>query len=134
MKLLLDTHILIWFFDKDKKLSPTATDLISDPNNEIYFSTLSIFEINWKLKTRPDKIPPIAEKILELCLDGGFKCLSLELNHVLAFESLERKEGKPLHRDPFDNLMLAQAVAEDMTFITHDEHIAEYDCNNILKV
>ena len=123
MKLLLDTHILIWFFDKDKKLSPTATDLISDPNNEIYFSTLSIFEINWKLKTRPDKIP-----------HGGFKCLSLELNHVLAFESLERKEGKPLHRDPFDNLMLAQAVAEDMTFITHDEHIAEYDCNNILKV
>ena len=134
MKLLLDTHILIWFFDKDKKLSPTATDLISGANNEIYFSALSIFEINWKLKTRPDKIPPIAEKILNLCLYGGFKCLPLELNHVLAFKSLERKEGKPLHRDPFDNLMLAQAVAEDMTFITHDERIAEYDCNNILKV
>ena len=50
MKLLLDTHILIWFFDKDKKLSPTAIDLISGANNEIYFSILSIFEINWKLK------------------------------------------------------------------------------------
>lgn len=134
MKLLLDTHILIWFFDKDKKLSPTATDLISGANNEIYFSALSIFEINWKLKTRPDKIPPIAEQILNLCINGGFKCLPLELNHVLAFESLERKAGKPLHRDPFDNLMLAQAVAEDMTFITHDERIAEYDCDNILKV
>lgn len=134
MKLLLDTHILIWFFDKDKKLSSTATDLISGANNEIYFSALSIFEINWKLKTRPDKIPPIAEKILGLCLDGGFKCLPIELNHVLAFESLKRKAGKPMHRDPFDNLMLAQAVAEDMTFITHDEHIAEYDCENILKV
>ena len=134
MKLLLDTHILIWFFDKDKKLSPTATDLISGANNEIYFSALSIFEINWKLKTRPDKIPPIAEQILNLCINGGFKCLPLELNHVLAFESLERKAGKPLHRDPFDNLMLAQAVSEDMTFITHDERIAEYDCDNILKV
>ena len=134
MKLLLDTHILIWFFDKDKKLSPTATDLISGANNEIYFSALSIFEINWKLKTRPDKIPPIAEQILNLCINGGFKCLPLELNHVLAFESLERKAGKPLHRDPFDNLMLAQAVEENMTFITHDERIAEYDCDNILKV
>ena len=134
MKLLLDTHIIIWLFDGDKKLSKQAHDMITDTNNEIYFSALSIFEINWKLKTRPDKIPPIAEKILNLCIDGGFKCLSLELNHVLAFESLERKAGKPLHRDPFDNLMLAQAVAEDMTFITHDEHIAEYDCENILKV
>ena len=134
MKLLLDTHIIIWLFDGDKKLSKQAHDMITNRNNEIYFSTLSIFEINWKLKTRPDKIPPIAEKILKLCLDGGFKCLSLELNHVLAFESLKRKAGKPLHRDPFDNLMLAQAVAEDMTFITHDEHIAEYDSKNIFKV
>ena len=83
MKLLLDTHIIIWLFDGDKKLSKQARDMITDPNNEIYFSALAIFEINWKLKTRPDKIPPIAEKILKLCLDGGFKCLPLELNHVL---------------------------------------------------
>ena len=134
MKLLIDTHIIIWLFDGDKKLSKQAHDMITDSNNEIYFSTLAIFEMSWKLKTRPDKIPPIAEKILNLYLDGGFKCLPLELSHVLTFESLKRKEGKPLHRDPFDNLMLAQAVADDMTFITHDEHIAEYDCENILKV
>jgi PIN domain nuclease of toxin-antitoxin system len=134
MKLLLDTHILIWFFDEDEKLSKKVRTLIRDTNNEIYFSALAIFEIKWKLKTRPDKIPSIAEKILELCLDSGFKCLSLELNHILAFENLKRKAGKPLHKDPFDNLMLAQAVAEDMTFITHDEHIAEYDSKNIFKV
>lgn len=134
MKLLLDTHILIWFFDENEKISKRVRKLIRDTNNEIYFSTLAIFEIKWKLKTRPDKIPTIAEKILELCLDGGFKCLPLELNHILALDNIKRKAGKPPHRDPFDNLMLAQAVAEDMTFITHDEHIAEYDCNNILKV
>ena len=133
MKLLLDTHIIIWLFDGDKKLSKQARDVITDPNNEIYFSTLAIFEIELKHKNNPEKMPYSGEEIRDFCLDGGFKCLQLELNHVLAFESLERKAGKPLHRDPFDNLMLAQAVAEEMLFITHDEHIAEYDCENILK-
>ena len=60
--------------------------------------------------------------------------LQLKLEHSLTFKTLKRKEGKPPHKDPFDNLMLAQAVAEDMTFITHDEHIAEYDSKNIFKV
>ena len=134
MKYLLDTHIIIWLFDGDKRLSKQAYDIITDKNNEIYFSVLSIFEIKFKLKMRPDKIPSIAEKILNLCFDSGFKCLPLELNHILTFDNLKRKEGKPPHKDPFDNLMLAQAIAENMKFITHDEHIAEYDCENIFKI
>lgn len=134
MKLLLDTHILIWYFDGDRRLSDKARETIDDNKNEIYFSSLTIFEINLKLMKRPDKIPIIAERIAKLCLDSGFKCLSVELEHAEAIKKLKRKEGKPPHKDPFDNLMLAQAVAEEMMFITHDEHIAEYDSENIFKV
>ena len=134
MKLLLDTHILIWYFDGDRRLSTKARETIDDNRNENFFSSLAIFEVNLKLMKRPDKIPIVAEKLAKLCLDNGFKCLPVELKHVEAIKTLKRKEGKPPHKDPFDNLMLAQAVAEEMLFITHDEHIAEYDCENIFKV
>ena len=133
-RFLLDTHIIIWLFNGDERLSDKAREEILNEDNEIYFSTLSIFEIELKRLTRPDKLPKIAIKILELCFDSGFKCLSLELNHVLTFKTLKRKAGKEPHRDPFDNLMLAQATAEKMTFITHDERIAEYESEFILKI
>lgn len=134
MKLLLDTHILICYFDGDRRLSTKARETIDDNRNEIFFSSLAIFEVNLKLMKRPDKIPVVAEKLAKFCLDNGFKCLSVNLKHAEAIKTLKRKEGKPPHKDPFDNLMLAQAVAEEMLFITHDEHIAEYDCENIFKV
>ena len=134
MKLLLDTHILIWLFENNKQLSDTARELIMNKDNEIYYSALAIFEIELKHKLHPDKMPYTGEDLISYCKIFNFKSLSLDLNHSLTFKTLERKAGKPLHGDPFDNLMLAQAVAEDMTFITHDEHIAEYDCENILKV
>ena len=134
MKLLLDTHIFIWYFDGYRRLSIKARETIDDNRNEIFFSSLAIFEVNLKLMKRPDKIPVVAEKLAKLCLDSGFKCLSVDLKHAEAIKTLKRKEGKPPHKDPFDNLMLAQAVAEEMMFITHDEHIAEYDCENIFKV
>lgn len=102
--------------------------------NEIYYSTLAIFEIELKHANRPDKMPNSGKEIISYCSRFGFKPLSLDLNHVLTFDKLKRKEGKPPHKDPFDNLMLAQAVAEEMLFITHDEHIAEYDSENIFKV
>ena len=134
MKYLLDTHIIIWLYRGDKKLPKNVCDMITSGENEIYFSSLAIFEVSLKHKYHPDNMPSTGAEIAKYCIDSGFKCLPIELNHVLAFESLKRKAGKPPHRDPFDNLMLAQAVAENMKFITHDEHISEYDCENILKV
>ena len=134
MKLLLDTHIIIWLYEGNKKLSAKAREMIIDNKNKIYFSSLAIFEIELKHKNNPEKMPYSGEEIRDFCFEGEFTCLRLELEHSLTFKTLKRKEGKPPHRDPFDNLMLAQAVAENMTFITHDEHIAEYDCRNILKV
>lgn len=134
MKILLDTHIIIWLFENNDKLSLSAREKILDNNNEIYYSSLSIFEIELKHKNKPDKMPYTGEEIINYSKRFGFKELSLNVSHSLTFKTLKRKEGKPPHKDPFDNLMLAQAVAENMTLITHDEHIAEYDCENVFKV
>ena len=134
MKFLMDTHILIWHFEKNDNLAEKVRKMISDKNNTTYFSALSIFEIELKHKNHPDKMPYSGEEFISYCKTFGFKPLYLELNHVLTFKTLKCKEGKPPHKDPFDNLMLAQAVAEEMMFITHDEHIAEYDSENIFKV
>jgi len=134
MKILLDTHILVWFFDSDSKLTANALKLMADADNEIYFSALAIFEVDLKRTTKPDKMPFDGDELAKLCEDAGFKCLPLELKHTLAVKNLTRKEGKPPHKDPFDNLMLAQAIVDEMVFITHDQRIAEYETDVVFKI
>lgn len=72
--------------------------------------------------------------MLEYCRQAGFKELPLNVKHTLAVKNLTRKENTPPHRDPFDRLMIAQAIVESMIFITHDMRIAEYTCPLIYKI
>ena len=134
MKSLLDTHVLIWYFADDKKLSDEVRKLIEDDMNEIYYSALSIFEIELKHANRPDTMPFTGEEIIKYCRQVGFKPLPLNQNHALAMKTLTRKENTPPHRDPFDRLMISQAIVESMIFITHDARIAEYVCPLIYKI
>ena len=134
MKSLLDTHVLIWYFADDKKLSDEVRKLIEDDMNEIYYSALSIFEIELKHANHPDLMPFSGEEIIKYCRQVGFKPLPLNQNHVLAVKNLTRKENTPPHRDPFDRLMISQAIVESMIFITHDARIAEYVCPLIYKI
>ena len=134
MKFLLDTHILLWYFDEDEKLSSKVCDIINDNHNEIYFSSLSIFEIDLKHSNQPEQMPYSGEEIFDCCLQAGFKSLLLDVKHTLKVKTLTRKENTPPHRDPFDRLMICQAIVEDMLFITHDERIAEYVSPMIYKI
>ena len=135
MKLLLDTHILIWTLKgNEKKLPVEARQLIENEENEIFYSNLSIFEIELKRVTRPDKMPAIGEEVLSHCENAGFIRLDLNISHILAFKNLKRFDYAPPHNDPFDKLMLCQAIVEEMTFMTHDKRIAEYDTRFVYKV
>ena len=134
MKVLLDTHVLIWFFEDDGKLSLEARNMITDVGNEVYFSSLSIFEVVLKNLNRPDLMPYTGEEIFVYGLQSGFKPLPLEIKHTLAVKNLTRKENSPQHRAPFDRLMLSQAIVEGMIFITHDERIAEYVTDSVYKI
>jgi PIN domain nuclease of toxin-antitoxin system len=121
MKLLLDTHLLIWTAGDPDKLSKTARALIEDRDNEIAFSAVSIWEIaiKYALK-RPDfNVDP--HLVRRGCLDNTMTELTITSQHAILAATLAA-----IHKDPFDRLLVAQAMAEGVTLLTADETIAQY--------
>lgn len=104
MRLVLDTHTLIWAAIGDDKLSSAAAQLIDDEANTLYFSAASIWELTIKGAERTGVIPAVLRKVL---LDAGYLVLPITSDHVVTVCNLPNH-----HRDPFDRIMVAQAVAE----------------------
>lgn len=127
MRLLMDTHILIWTLLNDKKLPSKARSLIEDPHHGIYFSMASVWEIAVKHAAHPDEIPYSARTFYEICQKSGFIPLEGKVEHVLAMEALRRPDGAPKHKDPFDRLLIGQAKFEQMVFLTHDALLSYYN-------
>lgn len=118
MKYLLDTNILLWSLDEDKKLGNTIKSIISDPKNEIYVSIVSCWEISIKAKIK--KLP--LKTTLQVVFDNiQFDFLNITLEHILGVYDL------PLHhKDPFDRMLIAQAKAENMILLTSDPKFKKY--------
>lgn len=120
MRLLLDTHVWLWFRTSSPRLGPAAKQAILDPSNEVLLSVVSVWELGIKSALGKLPLPAPFEAWLESALTG-FDTLSLHLPHVRA------AVGLPLHhKDPFDRLLVAQALAEGLTLITVDEQIRPY--------
>ena len=118
MKLLLDTHTLIWTLLDQSRFSPTAIAAIRDESNEVCVSVVSAWEI--EIKRAKGKLPmptPVGDALEA----QRFATIPVTLDHVLAVESLPRH-----HRDPFDRMLIAQAQLEGMTFVTSDREIRHY--------
>ena len=134
MNLLLDTHVAIWALNDDSALSEKARELILDPGNTIYYSTVSVWEVLLKHARRPDSIPFDEADFSEGCKEAGFVPLGLSDKHVLAVRTLSRPSGCKEHNDPFDRLLLSQAKVENMSFLTHDELIPGYGERCVIPV
>ncbi len=134
MNLLLDTHIAIWALNDDPALSEKARKLILDPDNTIYYSTVSVWEVLLKHTRRPGNIPFDESDFSEGCREAGFVPLSLTDKHVLAVHTLSRPNYIKEHNDPFDRLLLAQAKVENFSFLTHDELIPGYEEKCVIPV
>lgn len=121
MKLLLDTQILLWAAGQPDRLSEAARTLLDNPRNELLFSAASLWEIAIK-KTlgRADFVvePRLLRRGL---LDNGYAELPVTSQHAVNIDGLP-----PLHRDPFDRLLLAQALTEGITLLTGDEQLVAY--------
>ena len=126
MKLLADTHIIIWALLDNGKLPAQARALLSDPKNEVYFSSVSVWEIAMKHAAHPNELPFTGVIFYELCQRSGFRLSETSIAHILTYESLHRAEGAPAHKDPFDKLLIAQAKTENMIFLTHDSLLSDY--------
>ena len=134
MKILIDTHIAIWAVLNDIKLSEKAKEILLDNKNEIFYSTASVWEITIKHMLHPDKIRMNGSLLGKGCEDNGYEVLPILNKHVSALETLKRQENAPKHNDPFDRIMVAQAKAEGMMFLTHDSLIPYYMEHFIISV
>ena len=119
MRLLLDTHVLLWWLDDSPQLGTEARDLIGLGDNEVFVSAISAAEIAIKSSIGKLRVPADLEQQLD---DNAFAPLPLRLHHGLAVEMLPFH-----HRDPFDRLLIAQARCEDLTLVTADRMFAAYD-------
>lgn len=124
MNLLLDTHTFIWFIEGDKNLSKRAKEKILDPSNIKFVSIASIWEIAVKISLGKLKINRPFEAILTQIEDSGFEILPIAFEHTLVVSRLDF-----FHRDPFDRIIIAQALAENMTIISRDKNFENYGVN-----
>lgn len=131
MKILLDTHYLIWAL-QGEHISSEIEAIITDPENSVFFSIISIWEISIKKHSNPDKIGFKTGDIFRYAEEAGFEMLKLSENHVFALDTLKLKPGKKDHKDPFDRILIAQAKSEKMRFLTKDSRIADYEEKCIL--
>lgn len=119
MRLLLDTHLLIWVGGADDKLTPAARRLLGNARDELVFSAASIWEV--ALKGQRSAFGVDAAELRRALLDSGYTELAVTGDHAAATAALPA-----IHRDPFDRLLLAQAVVEGMTLVTSDATLASY--------
>ena len=134
MRILLDTHILLWLFFEDHLLSGDVKEEILSAENEIYYSVVSLWEVAIKHAAHPEKMFLSGKKFSSLCDDSGFDMIALDDRHVYAMETIRRADKAPSHKDPFDRMLIAQAKAEGMTFFTHDKMLPYYNENCVRLV
>ena len=127
MNLLLDTHIALWAITDDPKLSQLARGLIASPDNFVWVSSASIWEIAIKRALGRGDMPVSSQQALEFFKQSGYRNLPIDAAHATAVESLPAH-----HQDPFDRILVAQALIEPMRLITHDAVVARYSDTIIL--
>ena len=121
MKLLLDTHLLLWASEDSPRLPALASSLIADSENLLLFSVASIWEISIKHAKGLESFHAGPGMVWEGLLENGYAELAVLGKHAIAAGNLP-----PIHKDPFDRILIAQAMVEGITFLTTDKVIAKY--------
>lgn len=136
MNILLDTHLLLWALIDDPRLPVQAKNIILDEESTIFYSMASVWAVAIKHIKKPDQMLLNDEEFVKGCKMAGFSPLSIKEQHIAMLKTLKRKQGKdvPAHHDPFDRLLICQAKAEEMEFLTHDSLIAYYNESFIISV
>jgi PIN domain nuclease of toxin-antitoxin system len=121
MKFLLDTHLLLWAAAEPRRLSKQARALIDNPDNDLLFSAASLWEVAIKRGLGRKDFKVDARLLRRGLLDNGYGELPIISHHVVAIDSLP-----PIHKDPFDRILVAQATVEGVTLLTVDSVVSQY--------
>ena len=127
MKLLLDTHTLLWALGSPERLPEYIVEMICNENNDVYLSAASLWEISIKHKKAPEKMPFSAIQIRDYCQRAGYFFLSISVDSVSTLDKLSLTNNN----DPFDQMLVSQSIANNMKLVTHDEKIKQYGVGNI---
>ena len=128
--MLLDTHVALWAIVADLRLTRSAQDLIADPENAIFVSAASVWEIAIKhslARGLPGDMPISGAEAFGYLQQAGYELLAITADHAAAVEALPS-----LHRDPFDRILVAQALVEPLRLMTHDPMVLAYNDTVIL--
>jgi len=134
MNILLDSHIAIWAVLDDGRLSQKARDLLLDEGNNIYYSAVSVLEVDLKTKSRNNNLEFTTDDFIEMCDEAGYYQLSLDAESISRANYLEWAGEGSEHKDPFDRILLAQAIVENMRLLTHDAKISQFKQNCVISV
>lgn len=121
MKFLIDTHILIWHGENNPKLGTPILSIINDPANEMYVSHASLWEMAIKISIGKLKLGHTFRELEVLLMRNGFTLLPFDFIHYETLSTLPF-----FHNDPFDRMIIAQAISEKIEIITHDEKFRPY--------
>ena len=122
MKLLLDTHIFLWWDSEPTKLSNNVLTALTDPRNSLFLSVVSVWEMQIKKDIGKLSIRiALADMLIEQETKNQIKVLPIEAKHIFGLETMPQH-----HKDPFDRLIIAQAIVEDLTMISNDGIFSSY--------
>ena len=121
MRILIDTHVIIWAMVESPRLSSKARKILTEDGNEFFLSAASLWEIALKHGNSPGDMPVTPSLVQAFCLDSGITALNVSFLHAARTISLP-----PIHADPFDRMLVAQAQCESLQLLTHDALIARY--------
>jgi PIN domain nuclease of toxin-antitoxin system len=121
VKLLLDTHLLLWAAESIERVPPGVRKSMADPENELLFSVASLWEIAIKSSLKRPDFQVDARVLRRGLIDNGYRELPILSEHAVAIDALP-----PIHKDPFDRLLIAQATVEGITLLTDDTTVAQY--------
>lgn len=122
MKVLLDSHLLVWLVGASYRLPLDAREIIENPDHEIFFSSASIWELSIKYSSGKIGLELPPRMLYRVLIESDFQELAVTATHALEVESLQ-----PIHKDPFDRILIAQSMSEGMLLLTSDETIAQYN-------
>lgn len=128
MNLLLDTHVALWAITDSPRLPKKARDLIQSPSSAVWVSAATVWEIAIKHGLGRGEMPVSAQDALRYFRDAGYRLVPVDPEHAVAVENLPAH-----HADPFDRLLVAQALVEPMRLMTHDPMVSRYS-DTIIKI
>jgi len=132
MKYLIDTHILIWLAISPESISKNIIKIVENSSNDLYVSTVSLWEIAIKLSIKKLDLQGLEiSDLVDICREQGIKIVQLPISSVIKYKNLPVKQN---HKDPFDRALISICISESYVFLSHDTKLNQYEPDGLVFI